>query len=183
MIDDEVDRVALVGAHRIRQRQSQRGICSPPISTRSSTARVATSEALVGLRELERDVQASRAVYQRSWCAPARPASRSGSTPRISAIISKADLPLRAARRRRTRILALGAVLLGLAAGTGIVLLRDAVRRHAGAAACHAAAGRRSENAAKNDRGSDRPVRRQPAIPVLAVLPGVDISFGLDAVG
>jgi hypothetical protein len=80
---------------------------------------------MVGLRELERDVQANRAVMRRFSCAPARPANRNATrhqehpgdlTGRSAAAPQFAAVDP-AARR--------GRLFFGAAAGTGIVIMRE----------------------------------------------------------
>ena len=85
---------------------------------------IATNEAMVGLRELERDVQASRAVYE-SFLVRAR---ETGEQERLDTkniqVISRAELPMRRSSPPSNLAVALAAIILGLAAGTGIVIMR-----------------------------------------------------------
>jgi succinoglycan biosynthesis transport protein ExoP len=126
-----------------------------------------TNDAMVALRELDREVQAGRAVYE-SFLVRAR---ETGEQERLDTnnvrVISAADLPLRRSWPPSNTLMALSALFLGLAAGTGIVLLRPPGD---GGASSRQARGQTP------DRSGDEP--RQafgilPRFPVLAVLPRV----------
>jgi Mrp family chromosome partitioning ATPase len=140
-----------------------------------------TNEALIPLRELERDVQASRAVYE-AFLVRAR---ETGAQERLDTkniqIISKADLPQRRSSPPSSLLVALAAVLVGAAAGTGLVLLRPAHHDPAPRPSRSNAAANRPRRRAWRLRRAARDAEASSAIPVLAVLPGVDVSFGLDA--
>ena len=84
MIEDEIHRIALAARSEYESARANEAALAANLETLKHSA-VTTNEAMVTLRELERDVQASRAVYELFWFAPARPANRSGSTPRTSA--------------------------------------------------------------------------------------------------
>jgi len=134
---------------------------------------------MVTLRELERDVQASRAVYE-SFLVRAR---ETGEQERLDTknlrVISRADLPQRRSFPPSNLLLAVGAVLLGVAAGTGIVITRatydGGLPRARGIGAFRSKSARTAKEFWPTAASSS-------AIPVLAVLPNVDISFGLNAV-
>jgi len=84
-----------------------------------------TNEAMVTLRELERDVQANRAVYE-AFLVRAR---ETGAQERLDTknirVISQADIPLRRSFPPSNLLLAVGAILFGMAAGGGIVFARE----------------------------------------------------------
>src|SRR6202007_490384 len=84
-----------------------------------------TNAGMVTLRELERDVQASRAVYEAFLVR----AKETGEQERLDTknirVISRADIPLRRSFPPSNTLLALGALLFGVAAGTGIVFARE----------------------------------------------------------
>jgi succinoglycan biosynthesis transport protein ExoP len=131
---------------------------------------------MVGLRELERDAQASRDIYQ-AFLARAR---ESGAQEQVDTknirVLSKADLPQKRSSPPPSLVLALGAMMLGAAAGTGIVLVRPP-----------AEAGARRSGIGETLRRTLAATGFWPAgaaadIPVLAVLPVADVSFGLSAV-
>src|SRR5208337_1617593 len=81
---------------------------------------ITTNEAIVTLRELERDVQASRAVYE-SFLVRAR---ETGEQERVDTknirVISRADPPLRRSFPPSNLLLAVGALLIGVGAGSAI---------------------------------------------------------------
>jgi Mrp family chromosome partitioning ATPase len=130
-------------------------------------------EAMVGLRELERDAQASRDIYQAFLVRARETGAQEQVDTKNMRVLSKADLPQKRSSPPPSLLLALGAMMLGAAAGTGIVLVRPAT----------------IDTAA---RGGGEPWRRALAvlglwgdgangIPVLAVLPATDVSFALEA--
>ena len=86
MIEEEVNRTAMSARSEYESAHANEDMLARSLEALKHNA-VVTNEAMVTLRELERDVQGKpRAVYEASFsCAPAKPASRSGSTPRTSA--------------------------------------------------------------------------------------------------
>jgi uncharacterized protein involved in exopolysaccharide biosynthesis len=132
-----------------------------------------TNDALVTLRELERDVQASRAVYQAYLVRARETGEQERLDTRNISIISKADLPLRRSWPPSNLILALGAFIFGVTAGTGIVLVRgprDESERLSEASAAKSGGRKPALDADGLLRGADNPI----GLPVLAVLPPVD---------
>ena len=112
------------GAHRIRERQSERTDARRQF--RNAQAHRDRHQRGHGrpARARARCAGKPRRSIRRSWCARAKPARRSRSTPRISACS-----PRPICRRQRSSpppslLVALGAMMLGAAAGTGIVLVR-----------------------------------------------------------
>ena len=83
MITDEVNRIAVSARAEYESAKSSEALIARNVETLKQSA-MTTNEAMVPLRELERDVQASRAVYESSWSGPAKPANRNASTPRTS---------------------------------------------------------------------------------------------------
>jgi uncharacterized protein involved in exopolysaccharide biosynthesis/Mrp family chromosome partitioning ATPase len=135
---------------------------------------ITPDEAMVTLRELERGVQASRAslVHARETSEQEHPDTKN------IRVISAADPPLHRSFPPSNVLIALGALCLGAAAGAGILIMRE------------------SYDQGRSRGGQSRTVRATPAraarkfrppaavaasIPVLAVLPNVDVSFGLEA--
>ena len=122
MIEDEV------ASHRRFQRAPNTKARAPTRTTLAANLEklksnaITTNEAMVTLRELERDVQASRAVYE-AFLVRAR---ETGEQERLDTknirVISRADAPLRRSFPPSNTLLALGALLVGVAAGTGIVV-------------------------------------------------------------
>ena len=161
VIEDEINRVALSARGAYQSAQADDQALSNNLEALKHTANT-TNEAMVGLRELERDVQASRAVYE-AFLVRAR---ETGEQERLDTknirVISRANLPLNRSWPPSNLIIALGALFLGVAAGTGILFMP----------APYQTAAPRS-----------RPGRAtSAAIPIIAMLPTVDISFGLNAV-
>ena len=178
MIDDEVNRIARAARAEYDSAKASQELLERNVETLKQGT-LTTDAALVSLRELQRDVQANRAVYE-AFLLRAR---QTGEQERLDTkniqIISKADLPLNRTSPPSNTVLALAAVLLGLAAGSGLVLLRDAfpnalprppqgrlfgVRRHV-------------------KRAAAPPDELSAGVPVLAKLPGVDGASGMDATG
>lgn len=189
MIDDEVHRLAISARTEYESARANEETIAANLEKLKSNA-VTTNEAMVTLRELERDVQANRAVYE-AFLVRAR---ETGEQERLDTknirVISRADIPLRRSFPPSSMLLAVAALLLGAAAGGGIVIARetygsgDASRRNAARSSelprtrGADAFGSRLANAVKYFWPG---VGRSPAIPVLAVLPNTDVSFGLNA--
>ena len=177
MIDDEVHRLALSARSEYESARANEAALAANLETLKHNA-VTTGEAMVTLRELERDVQASRAVYE-SFLVRAR---ETGEQERLDTknirVISRAELPQRRSFPPSNLLLAVGALLLGVGAGTGIVIMRDtnggALPRVGGISVVR----RKLAKTAKDFWPS---AGSSSSIPVLAVLPNVDTSFGLNA--
>ena len=94
MIDDEVHRIALATRSEYQGARANEAALAANLETLKDNA-VTTNEAMVTLRELERDVQASRAVYE-AFLVRAR---ESGEQERLDTknirVISRADPPQR----------------------------------------------------------------------------------------
>ena len=188
MIDNEIDRTAIAARTEYESaKASEQTLASNLKALEGTTAD--NNQALIGLRELEREAQASRDIYQ-AFLARAR---ETGEQQQIDTknirVISRADLPLRRSSPPSSILIALGALMLGAATGCGIVLLRNPAADDASAQTAWRRRSadprdlwsRRFGHAAKRAMlGVWR--RGTPNIPVLAVLPAVDVSFGLGAV-
>jgi polysaccharide biosynthesis transport protein len=179
MIEDEVNRIAVSARTEYESAKASEEMLSRKVAE-STTITMATNQALVTLRELQREVQASRTVYE-AFLVRAR---ETGEQERLDTkniqIISRADPPPMRSWPPSNLLVALGAIFLGVAAGGGLVMLR--------AAPVSAAAGSRQTAIAPRALRRAGRVTSPSAegivdVPVLAVLPGVDVSFGLDAVG
>lgn len=95
--------------------------------TALKTKQLATSESFVKLRELEREVEASRAVYE-AFLLRARETGEQESLNTANVhVISEATPPLEASSLARRTMVLLGAIL-GFLAGIGIAVIRGAVR-------------------------------------------------------
>jgi polysaccharide biosynthesis transport protein len=177
MIDDEVQRIALATRSDYQSARSDAEALAANLEKLKGNA-IATNEAMVTLRELERDVLANRAVYE-AYLVRAR---ETGEQERVDTknirVITRADTPQRRSFPPSSVMLAIGALLIGAAAGTGIVLMRP----EPGEAAPRAS---RTGSAFGGLAGAF--ARLRPAatvstsIPILAVLPNVDIAYGLSA--
>lgn len=170
MIDDEVNRIARAARAEYDSAKASQDLLERNVETLKQGT-LATDAALVSLRELQRDVQANRAVYE-AFLLRAR---QTGEQERIDTkniqIISKADLPLNRTSPPSNALLAFAAVLLGLAAGSGLVLLRDAFPD---ALPRLPHGGFRGFKRKPEDTASPPPDELSAGVPVLAKLPGVD---------
>ena len=124
MIDDEVNRIALSARAEYESAKASEEMLARNVE-RSRTPRVATNAALVGLRELQRDVQASRAVYE-AFLVRAR---ETGEQERVDTknirMISKADLPLHRSFAAVEIVIGVGARCCSASPpAAGIVMLR-----------------------------------------------------------
>ncbi len=188
MIEDEVRRIALSARSDYESARANEAALAASVDKLKGSA-ITTNEALVTLRELERDVLASRAVYE-AFLVRAR---ETGEQERLDTknirIISRAEVPLRRSFPPSSLLLAMAAVLFGVAAGSGMVVARelyDAQMPHISKTGIGTGAG-----AAAGSLGGKLfqtvtqfwpPIKlSSPTVPVLAVLPNVDVSFGLDA--
>ena len=79
---------------------------------------------MVGLRELERDAQASRSIYEAFLVRARETGEQEQLDTKNIRVLSKADLPQRRSSPPSSLVLALAAMMLGAAAGTGLVLVR-----------------------------------------------------------
>jgi Mrp family chromosome partitioning ATPase len=177
VIEDEVHRLVLSARSEYESARANEDALSASLEKLKGNA-VTTNQAMVTLRELERDVQASRAVYE-SFLVRAR---ETGEQERLDTknirVISRADVPQRRSFPPSNLLLALGALVFGVAAGAGIVMMREAY--DAGLARPGSSGGPRGKltNAFRDFLPGKA---RSRSIPVLAVLPDVDVSFGLSA--
>ena len=128
MIEDEVHRLALSARSEYESARANEAALAASLETLKNRA-VTTNEAMVTLRELERDVQASRAVYK-SFLVRAR---ETGEQERLDTknirVISRAEPPQGRSFPPSNFVLAVGALLIGVGAGSGIVIMRDASGR------------------------------------------------------
>jgi uncharacterized protein involved in exopolysaccharide biosynthesis len=177
MIEDEVHRIALSARSEYEGARANEEALAGNLETLKHTA-VTTNEAMVTLREIERDVQASRAVYE-SFLVRAR---ETGEQEQLDTknirVISRADVPQRRSFPPSNLLLAVGALFLGVAAGSGIVIMRvtDEGVPRVGATSVF------RSKLARATREFWPTAAFSSSIPVLAVLPNVDVSFGLHAV-
>jgi uncharacterized protein involved in exopolysaccharide biosynthesis/Mrp family chromosome partitioning ATPase len=182
LIEDEVNRIAQSDSAEYERAKADEDMLSRQVDALKNTA-VSTNESLVGLRELERDVQASRAVYESFLVRSRETGEQEQVDTKNIRIISKADRPIYRSSPPPSLIVGLAAALLGFASGVGIVIMQgsaeDAVPRPAKPRSKTPANFGRLGAFAKKLWEAPEPPR---AITVLATLPNVDIAFGLDAV-
>ncbi len=106
--------------HAIEQYKFRHNIITLP----GVASSVVNSEAMIGLRELERNLNSSREIYQ-SFLTRARQASEQGAMSRVNArIISHAEQPLGSSWPPRGLLLALS-LFGGLGMGASLALARD----------------------------------------------------------
>jgi uncharacterized protein involved in exopolysaccharide biosynthesis/Mrp family chromosome partitioning ATPase len=182
LIEDEVNRIAQSDRAEYERAKADEDMLSRQVDALKNTA-VSTNESLVGLRELERDVQASRAVYESFLVRSRETGEQEQVDTKNIRIISKADRPLYRSSPPPSLILGLAAMLLGFASGVGIVIMRGEAEE---------TAPRPAETRAKTLAGFGKlgafakklweVPEPPPTISVLATLPNVDAAFGLDAV-
>mgnify|MGYP001290746311 CR=1 FL=1 len=178
MIADEVNRIALAARADYESAKASEDLLTRNVDALKQNT-LATDAAMVNLRELQRDVQASRAVYE-AFLVRAR---ETGEQERVDTkniqVISKADLPLNRTSPPSNTILALGAIFLGVAAGSGLVMLRETLQGALPRAPGGLASRLKLAMAAKTLLPA---AEVSAGVPVLAKLPGVDAPLGLDAI-
>lgn len=123
-IDREVTRLAQAARGDYERAQATRQALLGRLDALKKDA-VTTSQSLVRLRELEREVEASRAVYQ-SYLTRARETSEQERVNTTNVrVLSEANLPNKRAWPPRTIIVLALALAFGAAAGTGLGFVRD----------------------------------------------------------
>src|SRR5580704_167986 len=178
LIEDEVNRIAVSDRAEYERAKADEDMLSRQVDGLKNTA-VSTNESLVGLRELERDVQASRAVYESYLVRSRETGEQEQVDTKNIRIISKADRPIYRSSPPPSLVLGLAAALLGFASGVGIVIMQGSAEEAAPRPTRTPANFGRLGAFAKKLWEAPAP---PPAIAVLATLPNVDIAFGLDAV-
>jgi len=180
LIENEVHRIALSARSDYESARANEATLAGNLENLKSNA-ITTNEAMVSLRELERDVVASRAVYE-SFLVRAR---ETGEQERLDTknirVISRADPPARRSFPPSNTLLAVGALLIGVAAGTGIVVLQAAGNDSAPRLTRSAGNGTLLGRLARTIGVFLLPSNAAPSIPILATLPHVDTSFALGA--
>ena len=177
MVEDEIHRIALAARSEYESARANEAALAANLETLKHKA-VTTNEAMVTLRELERDVQASRAVYEAFLVRARETREQERLDTKNIRVISRADPPQRRSFPPSNMLLAVGALLLGVGAGTGIVIMRDTNGGALPLVGGISVVRRKLARTTKDfwpSAGSSSP------IPVLAVLPNVDTSFGLNA--
>ncbi len=176
MIDDEVNRVALATRSEYQSAKASEDQLRRNVDALKQGA-LATDSDMVALRELQREAQTSRTVYEAFLVRARETGEEAGIDTKNIQVISKADMPLSRSSPPSNTLLGLGAVFLGLTAGSGLVLLRDALRGASSGSTAAAVPRRRRRGA--NHVPASLPDELSPSVPVLAELPDVGETFGL----
>lgn len=171
MIEDEINRIALAARAEYSSAQASEDLLRRSVDTLKQST-LATDAAMVNLRELQRDVQASRAVYEAFLVRARETGAQEHLDTKNIQVISKADVPLNRTWPPSSLILALGAIVFGIGAGSGLVMLRDSglVRRLPDQAP------RRHLLSAEPKPGVPAD-DIAPSVPVLATVPAVDAAM------
>jgi uncharacterized protein involved in exopolysaccharide biosynthesis/Mrp family chromosome partitioning ATPase len=179
-IDDEVNRIAQSDRAEYERAKTDEDLLSRNVDQLKNTA-ITTDDALVGLRELDREVQANRTVYEQFLVRSRETGEQEQIDTKNIRIISKADLPLARSSPPPNLIIAVAAMMLGFASGVGIVVMRGAAEENAPRPARSSELSGRLGAFAKK-LWSAPTLAPSSVIPVLATLPNVDVAFGLNAV-
>jgi polysaccharide biosynthesis transport protein len=178
MIEDEVHRIALSARSEYESARANEETLAANMEKLKNSA-ITTNEAMVTLRELERDVLASRAVYEAFLVRARETGEQEQVDTKNIRIISRADPPLRRSFPPSNLALAMSAIFFGIACGSGIIIMRAAHEGEApGARGTGSLRSRLADVISEFWPGA---AAGSSSIPVLAVLPNVDISFGLTA--
>jgi len=165
VIAEEVNRIALATRSEYeRTRANEEALARTLEGLKRNT--FATNEALVQLRELERDVQAGRAVYESFLVRARETGEQGGLETKNVRVISKADLPLYRSWPPANLVLAVIALMLGVGSGVGLGFLRE----------WRTGGGSLEPRRPRASRQPERPApvaEVMPAFPVLAELPGI----------
>ena len=123
LINEELSRIADAARSALERAQANEQTLEADLEALKQRA-ISTNQASVQLRELEREVEASRAVYQ-AFLVRARETSEQRSIDNTNArVISKATLPRDKSWPPRLLLLA-AALMAGLGIGTGVGLMRE----------------------------------------------------------
>ena len=123
MIDNEIDRTAVAARTEYESAKASERTIADNVKALEGTT-VDTNQAMVGLRELEREAQASRDLYQAFLVRARETGEQQQIDTKNIRVISRADMPLRRSSPPSSILIALGALLFGAATGAGIVLVR-----------------------------------------------------------
>ena len=123
LIDEELGRITTAARSELERAQASERALEANLDSLKQSAN-STNQASVRLRELEREVEASRAVYQ-AFLTRARETSEQQSIDNTNVrIISKATLPRDKSWPPRLLLIAV-ALVAGLGMGTGVGLMRE----------------------------------------------------------
>jgi polysaccharide biosynthesis transport protein len=176
MIEDEVHRIALSARSEYESARANEEMLAGNLEKLKNNA-ITTNEAMVSLRELERDVAASRAVYEAFLVRARETGEQSRLDTKNIRVISRADPPLRRSFPPSNLLLAAAALFFGVSAGTAVVVMRAASQDETSdTARSGGLLGSLAKAGVFGPTGTTA-----PSVPLLAALPDVDISFGLRA--
>jgi succinoglycan biosynthesis transport protein ExoP len=126
LIAEEIARLAQVAANDYeRARASEEALSNSIEGLKRNT--LTTNEARVELRELEREVQTSRAVYESFLLRSRETGEQERLDTRNIRIISQAEVPLSRSWPPSFMLIAFGALAFGVSAGVGGAILRGTV--------------------------------------------------------
>ncbi len=174
VINDEINRIAISARTEYDSARENEATIAGNVEKLKNGA-VSTNEAMVALRELDRDVQANRAVYEAFLVRARETGEQEQIDTKNIRVISPAGIPLYRSFPPSNRLLAAASLVFGIAAGIGIVLAREAF---------DLAPPQRTRTSRRTLTSIIRgylPSGRPSSIPILAVLPDVDLFFGLSA--
>ena len=192
MIDDEINRIALAARAEYQSAKAGEDLLRSNVDALKRNA-LATNAAMIALRQLQRDVQASRTVYEAFLMRARETGAQEQVDTKNIQVISRADLPLKRSSPPSNTLVALAAICLGIAAGSGLVMLRDAFpgpaqpsdsdagRLRLGSSVGQAGIpyfGRRLLGFGRQKTAVADDVAAE--VPVLAQVPAVDSSAGID---
>ncbi len=178
MIEDEVGRIAIAGRAEYESAKASEEQIARNVDSLKQNA-LTTNEAMVTVREFEREAQANRTVYEAFLARARETGEQEGVDTKNIHVISRADLPQRRSFPPSNTVMALSALLIGIAAGTGIVLMRDTYgsrerRAYGGQSLFDGRLASAIQELWQSASGTS-------TIPVLAILPSADVSYGLSA--
>jgi uncharacterized protein involved in exopolysaccharide biosynthesis len=125
LIGEEVARIADAARNEFERARAAEESLSRSLDALKRNA-MNTNEALVPLRELDREVHASRAVYESFLVRSRETGEQERLDTRNVRVISEADLPLRRSWPPGNLILAAASLIFGVSIGTGLAFLREA---------------------------------------------------------
>jgi polysaccharide biosynthesis transport protein len=130
MINEEISRVAVAVRSEYESELAKEEALHRRLNSLKQTA-ISTNEAMIKLRELERKVQANRAVYESFLVRARETAEQERLDTKNIQVISAAAPPLGRSWPPSTSVTLLGAIFAGVAAGAGIFSARLPQRRRA----------------------------------------------------